>query len=471
MAQTWVQEMPGRILIIDTVATNRIVLKVKMLAAQFAVDACASKAEAMKIISENRPDLILLNLFDAVEDQRSLCHDLRRTPETASISIVAVGVADTSRARFAALDAGADDVLPYPVNDALLLARIRSMLRVHSTSEELQLREGTSRALGFEEPKTAFEGIANIAVLAAHGPSGEQLAVALQKSLPGAVHGLHPSDVLQAEDAQGIRDLFVIDASNAETVQGKLFGLVSDLRARAQTRLAMQLVIVPANTPEVAAMFLDLGADDVVPSTAGTTEIALRAKRLIGRKHKQDKLRDTLRNGLNAAVTDPLTGLFNRRYVEPHLARLAEQSRKSERELAVMMIDIDHFKSVNDTHGHAAGDRVLVELADRLRKNLRAIDLVARMGGEEFLVAMPGTSVKDARLAADRLRALVNTMPFDLGDASPAIKVTVSIGVAVSGQIRPETAAINKICAQADQALYAAKSAGRDQVAMSKSAA
>jgi two-component system cell cycle response regulator len=136
-----------------------------------------------------------------------------------------------------------------------------------------------------------------------------------------------------------------------------------------------------------------------------------------------------------------------------------------------MMIDIDHFKAVNDTHGHAAGDKVLVELADRLRQNLRAIDLVARMGGEEFLVAMPGTSVTDARLAADRLRALVNTTPFDLGDNQPALKITVSVGVAVSGQFNAETAAINKICDQADKALYAAKSAGRDQVAMSKSAA
>ena len=136
-----------------------------------------------------------------------------------------------------------------------------------------------------------------------------------------------------------------------------------------------------------------------------------------------------------------------------------------------MMIDIDHFKAVNDTYGHAAGDKVLMELADRLRENLRAIDLVARMGGEEFLVAMPGTSVPDARLAADRLRELVNTTTFDLGDDQPQIKITVSVGVAVSRRIKAEASGINKICAQADKALYAAKTGGRDQVAMSKSAA
>lgn len=463
--------MPGRILIIDTVATNRIVLKVKMLAAQFAVDACATKTEAIDIIATNRPDLILINLSDAVDGKHRLCQDLRRNAETAAISIIAVGVADTSKARFAALDAGADEVLPHPMNDALLLARIRSLLRVRSTNQELQLREGTSRALGFEEHRSAFDGVARIALLSAGKSQIDGLAAELRKGMHKTLQCLRPTDVLKADETRAMHDLFIIDASKAAGDQGGLFGLVSDLRARLQTRLAMQLVLVPDNKPEIAAMFLDLGADDVVPHTSDTTEIILRAKRLILRKRQHDKLRDTVRNGLNAAVTDPLTGLFNRRYVEPHLARLADQSRISGRELAVMMIDIDHFKAVNDTHGHAAGDTVLIELAERLRHNLRAIDLVARMGGEEFLVAMPGTSVTDARLAADRLRELVNTTPFALGEGQPTIKVTVSVGVAVSGRPNTEPAAISKICAQADKALYAAKSAGRDQVAISKSAA
>ncbi len=463
--------MPGRILIIDTVATNRIVLKVKMLAAQFAVDACASKAEAIQMIERNRPDLILLNLSDAAHDQHSLCRDLRRSTVTTSIAIIAVGVADTSRARFAALDAGADDVLPHPVNDALLLARIRSLLRVRSTSHELMLRESTSRALGFEESKAAFDGAARIAILSQDAQAVTGLKAGLCAGLRSAIPVLHPNDALLGDESSAAHDLFVINAAAVGDGGSRLFGLVSDLRARTQTRLAMQLVVVPADAPEVAAMFLDLGADDVVPATSDADEISMRATRLIARKRQHDKLRDTVRNGLNAAVTDPLTGLFNRRYVEPHLARLADQSRKSGRELAVMMIDIDHFKSVNDTHGHAAGDKVLVELANRLRENLRAIDLVARMGGEEFLVAMPGTSVSDARMAAARLCELVNATPFNLGEGLPMLKVTVSVGVAVSGQMNAESNAITKICDRADKALYAAKSAGRDQVAFSKSAA
>ncbi len=463
--------MSGRILIIDTVATNRIVLKVKMLAAQFSVDACSSRIEAEAIISTNRPDLILINLSDPVEDRHDFCRVLKNDPETSNIAVIAVGVADTSKARFAALDVGADDVLPNPMNDTLLLARIRSLLRVRSASQEIILRDSTSRALGFEEANAPFETAAHVALISHEDTCDATLNQMLLDGLGQPVRALASNCVLKQTAVTPVPDLFVIDGAHPDCDRKALYRLVSDLRSRSETRLSTQLIVVPHSEPEMAAMFLDLGADDIVTSGTSEGELTLRAKALIRRKLLHDRLRDTVRNGLHAAVTDPLTGLYNRRYVQAHLTRLAEQSRGSGRELAVMMLDIDHFKQVNDTHGHAAGDQVLVQLADRLRENLRAIDLVARVGGEEFLVAMPRTSAAQAHLAADRLRRLVNERPFDLGNGGQKLKVTASVGVATSGRHDIETRHLNKICDQADAALYAAKSAGRNQVAMSKSAA
>ncbi len=463
--------MSGRILIIDTVATNRIVLKVKMLSAQFSVDACSSRIEAEAIIATNRPDLILINLSDPVEDRHSFCQALRQDPQTASIAIIAVGVADTSRARFAALDAGADDVLPRPMNDTLLLARIRSLLRVRSATEELMLRDSTSRALGFEDARASFENAANVALLAPIETDHPAFRAVLQTGLGVPVRILDSNAVLRSNHVQPTPDLFVIDGTHVDTHQAKLFGLVSDLRSRSDTRLSTLLIIVPDGAPDIAAMFLDLGADDVVAASTSDGEITLRAKALVRRKLLHDRLRDTVRNGLHAAVTDPLTGLYNRRYVDPHLARMAEQANSAGREFAVMMMDIDHFKAINDTYGHSAGDRVLVQLAERLRENLRAIDLVARVGGEEFLVAMPRTTTAQAHATANRLRRLVNCRPFDLGDDMPRLRVTVSVGVAVSHQDGVTSRLPDQICNRADAALYAAKSAGRDQVAMSRSAA
>ena len=148
--------MSGRILIVDAVPTNRIVLRVKMLAAQFAVEACASSAEARAIIANQCPDLILVNLSDPTEDRHGFCTALMADPNTSTIAIIAVGTADTSRARFAALDAGADDVLARPINDALLLARIRSMLRARSVTEELLFATAPAAPWDFAKIATAW---------------------------------------------------------------------------------------------------------------------------------------------------------------------------------------------------------------------------------------------------------------------------------------------------------------------------
>lgn len=148
--------MSGRILIIDAVATNRIVLKVKMHAAQYAVDTCENRVQAAVTIAKTRPDVILLSLNDPSEDRHAFCRDLKADPETADISIIALGVPDTSRARFAALDAGADEVIPNTIDDTFLVARTRSLMRMRNTHAELWLRGGTSRALGFEEEHDDF---------------------------------------------------------------------------------------------------------------------------------------------------------------------------------------------------------------------------------------------------------------------------------------------------------------------------
>ena len=459
--------MTGRILIVDTVPTNRIVLKVKMLAAQFSVDACGSHKDAELAIAHKKPDLILINLSDATEDRHEFCRQLKENPDTAAIAIISVGVIDTSRARFAALDAGADDVLPRPINDALLLARMRSLLRVRHARHELVLRDGTSRALGFEEARKNFDATARIALLSHHTVSSDALAAQLDSGLAVPVTRLETDKVL-ANSVAPVPDLFVIDGTQDNDGGRAVFRLISDLRSRAETRLSTLFAILPHNEPDIAAMVLDLGADDAVSLDISDGEMVLRARALVRQKLLHDKLRDSVRDGLHAAVTDPLTGLYNRRYVEPHLSRMAEQARVSQREFAVMMLDIDHFKSINDRYGHAAGDKVLINIANRLRENLRAIDLVARIGGEEFMVAMPNTNNEQGHIAADRLRKLISARPFSLGPDKPQLNVTMSVGVAVGGLERLNRVQIDSMCNLADEALYAAKSAGRDKVAMSE---
>ena len=460
--------MPARILILDAVATSRSVLRAKMLAAQYAVDACPDRCTAEKAIAKARPDLILINLGDRDGQMHGFCKILRNTPDTAAISIIATGSADTAKARFTALDAGADDVMPEPINDTLLLARIRSLLRVRSASQELMLRESMVRALGFEDQHSPFETPTKVAFIK---DAVLPLPRCFGGALPAAIKPISVEDALCGMSPATALDVVIIDARNVLQSDRAVFGLVSDLRAREATRYTTQLVLTPPHIPEICALFLDLGADDVVPESSTPAEISLRIKALIRRKKQQDALRTVLHEGLHAALTDPLTGLYNRRYCDPHLAKVAEQARTSGRAFAVLMIDIDHFKAINDCYGHAAGDLALIALSHRLRENLRAIDTIARLGGEEFMVVMPRTSVRQARLAADRLRRIVNSRGFDIGHAHAAIPMTVSVGVAVSENEALQDCSVSALCETADQALYAAKSAGRNQIAMGQSAA
>ena len=176
-----------------------------------------------------------------------------------------------------------------------------------------------------------------------------------------------------------------------------------------------------------------------------------------------------VQDGLRLAMIDPLTGLHNRRYALPHLAAIAERALLSQGVFAVMVIDLDRFKSVNDRLGHASGDAVLVEVARRLQASLRQGDLLARIGGEEFLAALPETSFEEACHIADRLCRAVEELPIDTGCAA-GLRVTVSIGLAVSTATN-RTEDAKTIIDRADHALLRAKAEGRNKVTISQSAA
>ena len=463
--------MTGRILIIDTVATNRIVLRAKMLAAHFQVETCSSITEARALIEMNRPDVILINLSDPVERRHDFCKSLRSSSATAQIALIAMGVADTAAARFAALDAGADDVLPHPINGTLLLARIRSLMRMHGASAELMLRESTSRALGFEEKSIGFEVAGRVRLVTPDGVPAGRIHEILREGLRHSVDVVGQALALAESGKKPVPDLFVIEMDADPDRNTTLFGLVSDLRSRVETRRAAVMVILAGDQPEVAALFLDLGADDVINRDSDRREITLRAKALIKRKLHNDRLRATVQHGLEIAVTDPLTGLYNRRYAEPHLRQIAAQAQLNAEAFAVMMLDIDHFKRINDRYGHLVGDKVLRCVATCLRDNLRGVDLVARIGGEEFLIVMPRTSAAEARQAADRLRGLIAQEAVIPGPTGEAISVTVSVGVSVCGAELSKMIEPDALCDMADKALYRAKMAGRNRVAVGLSAA
>ena len=214
-------------------------------------------------------------------------------------------------------------------------------------------------------------------------------------------------------------------------------------------------------------MALDLGAGDVADITATPEELALRIKALRQSKARRERLRREVRQGLDAALTDPLTGLHNRRFAMHHLERVSERAARQRRCYAVLLCDLDRFKRVNDTHGHAAGDAVLVEVARRLSADLRGADTLSRLGGEEFLIVMPDTSLAAATAAAERLSARVRGAPVCL-PCGGQIDMTMSVGLALGGHGAFATGP--EAVEAADRALYEAKAAGRARVEVGSAA-
>lgn len=458
--------MPGDILIVDSVATNRIVLKVKLLAAQHRVRLCDSLDCARQEIAARLPDLVLLDVSARTEDALDFCRDIKASPDGDLLPIIATGGFLAAQDRVRSLRAGADDVLTRPLNDQILQARIRSLLRARDASQELRLREDTRQALGFAEPAQAFAAPARVQ-LVSHDPVFLHRNRATLAALPDIRIESGTYDGPRSMAGGGHIDLFIIDGRDQGQDEKTLFRLLSELRSHSASRHSAILLVLPAEASAVAAMALDLGANDVVTSGLVPEEIVLRAATLIKDKQRADQLRQTVQSGLEAAITDPLTGLYNRRYALPHLQKLAARSLDTGRNFAVMVLDIDHFKQINDTHGHAVGDEVLVQVAERLRSNMRAMDLLARIGGEEFLIAVPDSDATHARIAAERICTLIASRPFQVGPKRQDIQVTASIGVSLSSHVHDQPGVTpDALVRDADMALYRAKDSGRNTVSL-----
>ena len=239
--------------------------------------------------------------------------------------------------------------------------------------------------------------------------------------------------------------------------------LCSQIRSLDRTRGLPILVIAEPEDEAKLLRSLDIGANDYLVRPIDRNEMAARVRTQIRKKRYTERLRDNVQQSMEMAITDGLTGLHNRRYMESHLGTLVDQASMRGKPLAVLVLDIDYFKAVNDTWGHDAGDEVLREFAQRLRKSVRGIDLVCRLGGEEFVVVMPDTDAGVASIVAERIRNRVAGEPFAIHKGARAIDVTVSIGMAqrLGGDTDADT-----ILKRADQALYRAKRDGRNRVVL-----
>lgn len=464
--------MSGKVLIVDGIAGNRITLRAGLAAAGYDATAVGCAAEAMRVIRRALPDLIVTDLGLPDLHGADLIARLRAEGPARDVPIVALAGAEDGAARIAALRAGADDVLARGTEAGALQARLRNLLRLRAMLADLRAGGGPLPLAGLAEAGARGpEPPGRVALVADRVETALRWRRALAPLMRDSLSVLSRSEALagpapDAPGGDGGADVWLVEAPADDPGGGLRF--LSELRDRNAHRHASVCLIRDGGWPDAATAY-DLDAGDLVGAAIPPEELALRLAALMRRKRLADRHMAWLRDGLRHGTFDPLTGLHNR-YMGLRLLEgiAAAAQAPGAPGYAVMMVDLDRFKSVNDRWGHAAGDAVLVEVARRLSSNLRAGDLVARMGGEEFLVALPATGLPDARRVAERLRGALREDPFILPSGDP-LRVTASIGLALAEGGRPVP--VDAVVDSADRALLSAKSGGRNRVTLALTAA
>jgi two-component system, cell cycle response regulator len=461
--------MPGKILIADGSSANRIVLKSKLSGAYYDVSDATSGEQALMLAREDVPDVILLSTDLPDIEGFTVCRLLKADPLTMHIPVILTAAGDAQE-RVRGLEVGADDFLTRPYHDLALFARVRSLMRIKHELDELTLRDATATELGLDDllDSDARESSAcgSVRIVCGDPESAAGWCDGLKGKLQADLTTSGDVGYSAACPESPTPDVFLISQASPGNIDA--LRLIAQIKAQPESKHAATVLVVDSGDYETATCGLDLGATDFIETPFDCNELAARLRTQIRRKKASDRLRLNLRDGLKLAVTDPLTGVYNRRYATTHMHKIMLRARQKNQPFAVMMLDLDRFKRINDQYGHDAGDNVLREFASRLQRNIRGVDLVARLGGEEFFVAMPDATAEDASRIAERVRGAVEDQPFNLPDTSLTLRVTVSIGVAVADDTRQSPEILMK---EADRALFASKHAGRNCVRFNKTAA
>ncbi|MBP8247788.1 MAG: PleD family two-component system response regulator, partial [Phenylobacterium sp.] len=412
---------------------------------------------ALAIAAKEKPDIVLLDVMMPGMDGFQVCRRLKDDPETRHVPVVLVTALDGRADRIAGLEAGADEFLTKPIDDVMLFARVRSLTRLKMVIDELRDREASGRRMGVIAGAASRLGGSGGRVLIVDDHERQAQRVASELAIEHRpIIESDPEKALMT--AKGPVDLVIVNAA-ARSFDGLRF--TAQLRSDEATRHLPVLAIVDFDERQRLVKALEIGVNDILTKPIDPQELSARAKTQIRRKRYTDYLRDNLDHSLELAVTDQLTGLHNRRYMVGQLEALVKRATLGGDPVACLLIDIDHFKKINDGYGHDVGDEVLREFAVRLASNVRAIDLPCRYGGEEFVVVMPDTKIEDAERIAERIRLHVAGSPFRVMNGSELLTVTISIGVAATlgAGDRPEA-----LLKRADEAVYEAKASGRNKV-------
>ncbi|MGB1539848.1 MAG: PleD family two-component system response regulator, partial [Rickettsiales bacterium] len=392
-------------------------------------------------------------------DGFEVCKRIKSDPEIAHVPVVMVTALSSKSDRLRGLEAGADDFITKPFNDIVFFARTKSLIRVKMLIDELRLRERTAAEL---------EGRAMQHMLPSQGIAGAKVLIVDEDAVVAGhmeekLKELYTVEVATEYDkaiasaTEGEFDAIIV---NTEMTSMEGLRLASQIKAHKRTRHVPLIIMVAESRTQTMLKALELGINDYLLLPVEYNEMMARVRTQIRRKRYQDALRASYDKTRKTQYADELTGLYTRHFMNKHLEHMLVESQRRNKPMTMMLIDIDHFKSVNNTYGHEVGNQVLEGISGAILRSIRTADMAARFGGEEFAVLLPETDLLSASVVCERIRSLTEMTGFEVDHDIARINGTVSIGAA---QLRKGEAPIDLI-KRADEALFRAKQNGRNQV-------
>jgi two-component system cell cycle response regulator len=395
------------------------------------------------------------------KDGFTVARELKADKETSSIPIIMVTALSSTQDKVKGLEAGAEEFLSKPVNREEIRTRIASVLKLKQYQTQLNIRKQTESSLRIEKIHTKKElrQKEQPKVLIVDDDSNDQKLI---------LNYLKDEnfDILTANNGkEGLKtalqekvDLIILDVLLPK-MDG--FMVCRRIKQSQETRDIQVVLITCLDDMESRIKGVEIGADDFLVKPLESRELVARSRTLIKKKGYIDQLHEHCERAISSAIMDGLTGLYNNAYFKQFLELEIKRCLREKHPLSLLMMDIDEFKTINDTVGHYKGDEVLRKVADIIQSSIREIDLAARYGGDEFAIVFPYTQIDGALLAAERIQRNLGSNKIIVEGIEKPLSINTSIGLSTY----PGSAiSLVEMINVADAMLYRAKKNGKNRI-------
>ncbi len=454
-----------RILIVDDDPTSLKMLESMLPADRYSVFRAINGEEALESAFNQPPDLILLDIMMPGIDGYEVTRKIKKDKRTKDIPVIIITSLNESESKVKGMEEGAEELLCKPVHSTELLARVRSMLRLKEYRDQLAIRTLSGKSFGVmpkfkdEEIHIKEEEMPQILLV----EDTEVDAKIVEKALEG-----EPFKLTTVKNGKGVFPIIgkkAIDLVLLDILLPDVNGFEICRRLKKEHKDIQVVIMTCLDDPESKIKGVELGADDFLVKPIVGRVLRARVRTLLEKKVNLDSLRNHYQEAESRSRQDWLTGLYNHGYFQEFLGCELKRSLEQGFPVSLIMIDVDNFKSYNDTLGHSAGDVILREMGQILRNNVREVDFVARYGGEEFAVVLPYVHREDAITIAERIHRAMTSHEFFHDESIKMGNPTVSMGIAV---FPDEASNKEDLITQADSMLYLAKKSGKNQYCISE---